>query len=196
MKMVKLMVEDKREECNMKKLTKMLIIPCATLTIVAAGGAIVSFADSTETVSVQSSVASASDAWKFQIEGDEVTITDYIGTDQDVVIPDEIGGKTVTKLGDRVFSDKAVISVIMPDTINEIGEDLFSGCTQLENVELSDRIKKIPRDVFFDCKKITEIKLPDDIESLNTSALSDTKITELYLPKNLKELYTLTKCQL
>ena len=59
----------------MKKLTKMLIIPCATLTIVAAGGAIVSFADSTETVSVQSSFASASDAWKYRTYRDGGTIS-------------------------------------------------------------------------------------------------------------------------
>lgn len=188
MKMVKLMVEDKREECNMKKLTKMLIIPCATLTIVAAGGAIVSFADSTEMVSAQSSVASASDAWKFQIEGDEITITDYIGTDQDVVIPDEIGGKTVVKLNGGIFSGKAITSVVIPDTVTEIGRSLFMGCKQLEDVELSNQIKEILGSTFEDCSNLKEITLPESLEYFDTSAFTDTGITELFIPRNVKTI--------
>ena len=170
----------------MKKLTKMLIIPCATLTIVAAGGAIVSFADSTETVSVQGSVASASDAWKFQIEGDEITITDYIGTDQDVVIPEEIGGKTVVKLNSGIFSGKAITSVVIPDTVTEIGRSLFMGCKQLENVELSNQIKEILGSTFEDCSNLKEITLPESLEYFNTSAFTDTGITELFIPRNVK----------
>ena len=172
----------------MKKLTKMLIIPCATLTIVAAGGAIVSFADTTETISTQSSVASASDAWKFQIEGDEITITDYIGTDQDVVIPEEINGKTVTKLDSSLFSGKAVTSVIMPDTITEIGYSLFMECKQLEHIELSSQIKELPESTFEDCSNLKEISLPENLEYFATSAFSGSKIKELFIPKNIKTI--------
>lgn len=172
----------------MKKLTKMLIIPCATLTIVAAGGAIVSFADTTETISVQSSVASASDAWKFQIEGDEITITDYIGTDQDVVIPEEIGGKTVVKLNSGIFSGKAITSVVIPDTVTEIGRSLFMGCKQLENVELSNQIKEILGSTFEDCSNLKEITLPESLEYFDTSAFTDTGITELFIPRNVKTI--------
>ena len=172
----------------MKKLTKMLIIPCATLAIVAAGGAIVSFADPTETVSVQSSVASASDAWKYRTYRDGVTISKYLGTDNDVVIPNEIDGKPVTRLDGGLFEGKAITSVEMPDTIIDIGYNVFEDCDKLTDVKLSNSIKELPDGAFRGCRSLEKIKLPEALEKFSTSAFTFTILKELYIPKNVREI--------
>lgn len=172
----------------MKKLTKMLIIPCATLTIVAAGGAIVSFADSTETVSVQSSVASASDAWKYRTYRDGVTISKYLGTDDNVVIPDEIDGKPVTRLDGSLFLGKAITSVEMPDTIIDIGYNVFEDCDKLTDVKLSNSIKELPTGTFRGCKSLEEVELPEALEKFSTSTFYNTILKTLNIPKNVKKI--------
>ena len=172
----------------MKKLTKMLIIPCATLTIVAAGGAIISFADSTETVSVQSSVASASDAWKYRTYRDGVTISKYLGTDDNVVIPDEIDGKPVTRLDGSLFLGKAITSVEMPDTIIDIGYNVFEDCDKLTDVKLSNSIKELPTGTFRGCKSLEEVELPEALEKFSTSTFYNTILKTLNIPKNVKKI--------
>ena len=172
----------------MKKLTKMLIIPCATLAIVAAGGAIVSFADPTETVSVQSSVASASDAWKYRTYRDGVTISKYLGTDDNIVIPDEIDGKLVTRLDGNIFSGKAITSVEMPDTIIDIGYNVFENCDKLTDVKLSNSIKELPAGTFRGCKSLEEVELPEALEKFSTSTFYNTILKTLNIPKNVKKI--------
>lgn len=172
----------------MKKLTKMLIIPCATLAIVAAGGAIVSFADTTETISAQSSVASASDAWKYRTYRDGVTISKYLGTDDNVVIPDEIDGKPVTRLDGSLFLGKAITSVEMPDTIIDIGYNVFEDCDKLTDVKLSNSIKELPTGTFRGCKSLEEVELPEALEKFSTSTFYNTILKTLNIPKNVKEI--------
>lgn len=62
-------------------------------------------------------------------ENGEVTITDYTGTREHVLIPSEIGGFPVTALADKAFYEKHVTTVVVPDSVTEIGDLCFSGTT-------------------------------------------------------------------
>src|SRR5699024_4754966 len=60
------------------------------------------------------------------VDGNEVMITGYNGNETDITIPEEIDGMPVTVIGDGVFADKGLTSVILPTTLKEIGPYAFA----------------------------------------------------------------------
>ena len=75
---------------------------------------------------------------KYSESGDTVTITGYtagIKTEEELIIPAEINGKTVVRIGG--FSGCEIITgIVLPDTVTEISSSAFSGCTNLKIVTL------------------------------------------------------------
>ncbi len=87
----------------------------------------------------------------------------------DLVIPETItapDGKTytVTAIGDRVFS-MYLPSVVIPNTVTEIGEYAFSG-TELPYLELPASVTKIGRYAFSNCKSLKEFIILGSVDEL------------------------------
>ena len=91
--------------------------------------------------------------------GSNVYITKYLGTNDNVVVPETIGGKKVVGLGYASFEMTAVKRVVVPSTVKEIEEDAFYKCTELETLVLFDTIQKISDVAFERCDKFTDIRL-------------------------------------
>lgn len=71
--------------------------------------------------------------FEYEIDNDSVTITKYIGNQADVVIPAEIDGMPVMRIGRRAFADCVfVATVVLPDEQMEIAEDAFDNCPNAE----------------------------------------------------------------
>ena len=70
-------------------------------------------------------------------EEETITITGYTGTDSNVVIPEEIDGKKVVKLGSRAFvANQYLTAVTIPSTVTAIGSAAFANCKNLTTVSL------------------------------------------------------------
>lgn len=48
------------------------------------------------------------------------------------------------------------------NSITQINESTFQGCTSLKNVYIGDKIKSIGTKAFFECEKLEEVKTPDN----------------------------------
>lgn len=69
------------------------------------------------------------DLFEYEIDNNCVTILKYIGKEAEVVVPPEIDGYPVTKIGRRAFADCFFItSVVLPDEQMEIAEGAFDNC--------------------------------------------------------------------
>ena len=94
------------------------------------------------------------------------TITDYIGSEAEVVIPEEIYGVKVTEIGYHAFSYRtSLTSVTIPDSVTTIGWMAFEGCTSLTNVTIPDSVTTIQSEAFFNCTSLTEIKVSESNKS-------------------------------
>ena len=79
----------------------------------------------------------------------EVSITRFIGSEKEVVIPSEIDSCPVVMLGNSAFSSAGVTGVVVPDTVTQIGSYCFSGCTELVRVEIQTAV--LGNRVFQEC---------------------------------------------
>lgn len=66
-------------------------------------------------------------------------IIDYTGSDADVVIPEQIDGLDVVKLGDTAFTDKHLLtSVTLPVHLQELGSYTFADCTSITEYKVAE----------------------------------------------------------
>ena len=73
--------------------------------------------------------------FEFQIDGAGAVITRYLGPGGAVVIPDHLGGRPVTSVGDSAFGENtSLTSITIPNSVTSIGETAFIGCTSLTNI--------------------------------------------------------------
>lgn len=92
---------------------------------------------------------SVTDAANFEITENEdgtATISRYIGTETDIVIPPQIDGKTVSAIGNVTGTTGAfegctsITAVVIPDGVTEIQDNAFYGCTSLETVTIPSSV--------------------------------------------------------
>lgn len=119
----------------------------------------------------------------------EVTITDYIGTSEHVLIPDTIDGLPVTALGHRAFYEKTVTTVVVPDSVTEIGAACFSGDNYLVSLKLPDGLKRMPPASLESCMRLYDFDLPQSLEKIYSSVFEfNYYLTHLTLPSSLTEI--------
>jgi hypothetical protein len=82
-----------------------------------------------------------------------IVLKKYIGTDTAVVIPAAINGMRVVGMADHVFSGTAVQSVVVPQTVKDMGWFVFYGCNQLKSVVLPASVERIGYAAFDGCHK-------------------------------------------
>jgi len=91
-----------------------------------------------------------------------LTIKKYTGNDKNVVIPEQIDGVTVTRIGNYAFYNNELQNVVIPDSVTHIGDWAFFYNNKLENIVISDFVTYIG-DYAFDSNKLQNIVISDSI---------------------------------
>ena len=87
-----------------------------------------------------------------------------------VVIPD-----SVTEIGAYAFSGcTGLTSINIPDSVTDIGDFAFSRCTNLDSVIIPDSVNKIGNSAFNSCKSLNTIVIPDSVTSIGRYAFEGT----------------------
>ncbi|GEM_PF-3524967 len=82
-------------------------------------------------------------------EDNSVTLTGYVGNSANVTVPNKIGNYTVTKLGNRLFDNRAdLTSVSIPSTVTSMGAFVFAGCSSLSSVNIPASVRELDRLTF------------------------------------------------
>lgn len=125
----------------------------------------------------------------FSRQDDHIAIRKWYGTDEEVIVPEEIYGLPVTLIGKEVFAnDHITISpkkVILPDSVTEIGKAAFGYQHDLEDVVLSNSLEIIGEDAFNSCDALTSLALPDTLTTIGKNAYRGCKgLTTVTIPEH------------
>ncbi len=89
-------------------------------------------------------------------------------------------------------------TITLPDSLEELGEYSFKGCTLLEKISLPDKITKIPSHCFQNCSSLKSIKFPDSLQELSNEFLFNcTSIESITIPGSVEiiPLTSFRNCQ-
>ncbi len=116
------------------------------------------------------------------------TITAYTGTLTDVVIPETIGGVTVTTLGKNSFLKKGLTSIVFNEGLEVIGEGAFSGNATLSSADFPSTLRRIEKGAFI-LAGFTSVELNEGLEYLGQYAFSNNKqLLSINLPSTLTKI--------
>lgn len=125
----------------------------------------------------------------YTTENGEVTITDYTGTREHVLIPSEIGGFPVTMLADKAFYEKHVTTVVVPDSVTEIGDLCFSGDNYLVSLTLPDGLAELSYGALESCYSLMDFELPKGLKTIGAGALQAIfYLTHLTIPAGVTDI--------
>lgn len=125
----------------------------------------------------------------YTAENGEVTITDYTGTREHVLIPSEIGGFPVTALADKAFYEKHVTTVVVPDSVTEIGDLCFSGDNYLVSLTLPDGLAELSYGALESCYSLMDFELPKGLKTIGAGALQSIfYLTHLTIPAGVTDI--------
>lgn len=125
----------------------------------------------------------------YTADGGEVTITDYIGTSEHVLIPSAIDGLPVTALADKAFYEKHVTTVVVPDSVTEIGDLCFSGDNYLVSLTLPDGLAELSYGALESCYSLLDFDLPKGLKTIGEGALQSIfYLTHLTIPAGVTDI--------
>lgn len=162
--------------------------------------------------------------WKFEKREDgSIIILGYKGDRREIIVPEKIGGCTVTALGEYVFSPyakhikaeqralrKAITEIVLPNTIESIGEFAFYQCKSLTRINLPERlteitkgmlditglesiviggnVKKIGGVAFWGCRDLRYVKLCEGVAEIDVAAFYNCgNLETIELPRSLEK---------
>ncbi len=77
----------------------------------------------------------------------------------------------------------------IPNTVTEIGESAFYGCTGLTSVSIPNSVTSIGKSAFDDCGGLTSVTIPNSVTSIGFAAFSNCyNLTSVTIPNSVTEI--------
>ncbi|MCR5324622.1 MAG: leucine-rich repeat protein [Lachnospiraceae bacterium] len=84
-----------------------------------------------------------------------------------VILPEGI-----THLDNGAFYHCMFDSIVLPDSLEEIGDQAFAGCVNLKSIVIPEGVTKIGRRAFAECKLLTKVNIPKSCKAIGDYAFN------------------------
>jgi hypothetical protein len=120
----------------------------------------------------------ATNKGSIEITGPSVTYLSGIA----LVIPSVTNGLPVTSIGPGAFEYYNPTSLVIPDTVTNIGNLAFYHCSSLMNVSFGNGVQTIGSSAFENCSLLKSIVVPNSVTTLGSGAFAGcTALTNIVL---------------
>jgi len=115
---------------------------------------------------------------------------EIVFNDSDVVIPEQVEGKTVVAIDSGAFmKETSIRSIHIPETVTSIGGEAFAGCSKLESVTIPRGVTEIRGNCFENCTGLQQVTLHEGITSIHGYAFRKCSALEsITLPSGITEI--------
>ena len=121
-------------------------------------------------------------AYEVFAKSNTAMITDFTGSETEIVITSHIGKYPVTEIGQYAFEAAwNVTDVALPESITVIHEQAFADCESLTSINIPEGVTSIERGAFSGCVALTELTLPASLTDTAEEMLTGCELTDLYI---------------
>jgi len=117
-----------------------------------------------------------------EMRNNEAIIIKYSGTTKNIVIPNNINGFPVVEIGSKVFLEKGIRTVILPNTLRIIGDQAFHK-NNISKIDIPFGVTTIGEWAFAR-NNITEVIIPNSVTTIKHSAFLLNKLTSISIPNS------------
>lgn len=131
-----------------------------------------------------------------KLSNGKIQVTEYLGIETIVQIPETMDGFEVYALGSVFKGNSTVKEVVIADSVTSIGAYCFQECVSLKKVQLPEGLKTIGRWAFDD-SGLEEIQFPDKLERIGDVAFYGCEnLKSVVIPDNVREIgsYAFSDC--
>lgn len=137
--------------------------------------------------------------WKETKDG-TISISSYKGNLDDIIVPNTIGEKRVSEIGEYAFSIDAprvpnstarrnIKRIVLPDSVKIIGDCAFEGCMCLKQIVLSKDLTVIRSGSFAVCESLVSIAIPESVTSIGKGAFQRcTSLHKAIIPDGVQKI--------
>ncbi|HEX3028929.1 MAG TPA: leucine-rich repeat protein [Clostridia bacterium] len=109
-------------------------------------------------------------------------LIEYIGTDNVVNIPDNLG---ITAIGEDAFSGSSITSVTIPNGVTAIWGFAFDNCSSLTTVTIPNSVTILGDCAFYFCNSLTKVTIPNRITAIgNSTFYGCSSLTSVIIPNS------------
>ena len=108
----------------------------------------------------------------------------------DVIIPEYFDGQYISGIDADLFKNKTgITSISLPNSIREIGDSAFEGCSDLESIVITNNVRIIGDNAFKDCASLNYIYLGDGIREIGAHAFNGcAELRNVVVPSNVETI--------
>lgn len=122
-----------------------------------------------------------------KVDSDEDGVYDYVVIlqsfsyqSEEIVIPSEIDGLPVKKIGADAFAGYWYLkNITIPDTVTDIGAYAFSDCYDLKSITIPDSVTSIGEYAFCACESLESVVIPDSVAIIAGTAFDSTPFKKI-----------------
>ncbi|GEM_PF-531073 len=118
----------------------------------------------------------------YEVFQDRAVITDFSGSETDIVLTSHIGSYPVTEIGHYAFDGAFdITSIVIPDSVTIISEQAFADCESLTDITIPETVTFIGRGAFSNCLNLTELTIPASVTETQEEMLTGCGVQDLYI---------------
>ena len=112
-------------------------------------------------------------------------LLEYVNNDKKLVLPNDYNGEDYQIYEYAFYDCTSLTSVIIPDSVTNIGDCAFSGCTSLRSITIPDGVTNIGNGTFSGCTSLTSVIIPDGVANIENSTFYNcARLTSVTIPNS------------
>ncbi|MBS7364635.1 MAG: leucine-rich repeat domain-containing protein [Paludibacteraceae bacterium] len=127
---------------------------------------------------------------KVDINGKEYTVVKITGSTEKKVFESVALPNSLIEIGDHAFYGCSSLQTInIPNSVKSIGDGAFSYCTNLQTVIIPNSVKSIGNGTFYRCSSLQTVIIPNSVESIgNGTFYRCSSLKEIDIPDSVESI--------